>query len=85
MRDERFIIDRKLYDEFVERFAERTRAIKIGDPNDPETLIGPIINAKQLNGLRERIDEARGRRARGRRRRARRPGAAAARFCGCAQ
>ncbi len=56
----RFIIDRKLYDEFIERFAERTRAIKVGDPNDPETLIGPIINAKQLNGLRERIDEARG-------------------------
>ena len=55
----RFIVDRKLYETFVERFTERTRALKVGDPGDPETMIGPIINEKQLNGLRERITEAR--------------------------
>lgn len=54
----RFIVDRKIHDEFVERFAERVRALKVGDPNDPETMIGPIINEKQLKGLQERIDEA---------------------------
>jgi aldehyde dehydrogenase (NAD+) len=55
----RFIVEDKLYDAFVERFTERTRALKVGDPADSETMIGPIINRKQLEGLRERIAEAR--------------------------
>src|SRR5690606_41645943 len=40
-------------------FRSRVRKLKAGDPNDPETLIGPIINDKQLDGLRDRIAEAR--------------------------
>jgi aldehyde dehydrogenase (NAD+) len=55
----RFIVERKVYDGFVERFTEQTRALKAGDPSDPETLIGPIINEKQLSGLEQRIAEAR--------------------------
>jgi aldehyde dehydrogenase (NAD+) len=55
----RFIVERNVYEPFVERFTERTRTLKVGDPGDPETLVGPIINEKQLRGLRERIDEAR--------------------------
>jgi aldehyde dehydrogenase (NAD+) len=55
----RFIVERKVYEPFVERFTERARALKVGDPNDPGTLVGPIINEKQLDGLRERIAEAR--------------------------
>nr|WP_298720821.1 aldehyde dehydrogenase family protein [uncultured Steroidobacter sp.] len=55
----RFIVERKVYEPFVERFVERARELKAGDPADPETLIGPIINEKQLNGLQQRIAEAR--------------------------
>ena len=55
----RFIVDRKLYEPFVERFTAQTRALKAGDPADAETLIGPIINEKQLQGLQSRIEEAR--------------------------
>jgi aldehyde dehydrogenase (NAD+) len=55
----RFIIDDRLYDSFVERFAERARAIKVGDPDEPDTVIGPIINERQLKGLIERIRDAR--------------------------
>ena len=55
----RFIVDRAVYEPFVEQFAARVRKLKAGDPNDPETLIGPIINDKQLDGLRDRIAEAR--------------------------
>src|SRR5690606_2662244 len=32
---------------------------KVGNPSEAETLIGPIINEKQLAGLRDRIAEAR--------------------------
>ncbi len=55
----RLIVERKAYEPFVERFTERTRALKTGDPADPETLIGPIINKTQLEGLQARIKEAR--------------------------
>lgn len=55
----RFIVERKVYEPFVERFTERARALKVGDPADPETLIGPIINGKQMKGLKQRIVDAR--------------------------
>ncbi|SDY71950.1 aldehyde dehydrogenase family protein [Nitrosomonas sp. Nm58] len=54
----RFIIDDRAHDEFLERFADRVRQLKVGDPNAPDTMIGPIINESQLNGLRSRIQEA---------------------------
>jgi aldehyde dehydrogenase (NAD+) len=56
----RFIIEDGVYDLFLERFAERVRMIKVGDPDEPDTLVGPIINDKQMKGLLERIREARG-------------------------
>lgn len=54
----RLIIDDQVHDEFVERFADRVRQLKIGDPNAPDTMIGPIINESQLNGLQQRIHDA---------------------------
>ena len=55
----RFIIDDHIYNIFVERFVERVRAIRVGDPDQPSTMIGPIINKRQLQGLTERIRDAR--------------------------
>jgi aldehyde dehydrogenase (NAD+) len=54
----RFIVDDSVYDPFVEQFADRVRKLKVGDPNESDTMIGPIINESQLNGLRRRIEEA---------------------------
>lgn len=53
----RFLIDAHRYDEFVERFLQRTDRLKAGDPDDPETSIGPIINQKQLNSIQHKVDE----------------------------
>jgi aldehyde dehydrogenase (NAD+) len=55
----RFVVEASVHDEFVDRFVERTRALKVGDPDDPETLVGPVINQKQLHGLLQRIEDAR--------------------------
>ncbi|MDV6344059.1 aldehyde dehydrogenase family protein [Nitrosomonas sp. Is37] len=54
----RFIIDDRIHDDFVERFVDRVRQLKAGDPNAPDTMIGPIINESQLNGLQQRIHDA---------------------------
>jgi aldehyde dehydrogenase (NAD+) len=35
----RVIVDDNLYEAFVERFADRVKAIKVGDPDEPDTLV----------------------------------------------
>jgi aldehyde dehydrogenase (NAD+) len=55
----RFVVDDAVYDEFVARFAERVRALPVGDPDRTDTLIGPIINPPQLHAIEERIEDAR--------------------------
>jgi aldehyde dehydrogenase (NAD+) len=55
----RIVVDAKLHDEFVDRFTAHVRGLKYGDPNDPDTVIGPIINQKQLNSHLAHISGAR--------------------------
>jgi aldehyde dehydrogenase (NAD+) len=55
----RFIVDARVHDEFVDRFVKRVRGLKYGDPKAPETAIGPIINQQQLKAIRGRIQKAR--------------------------
>jgi betaine-aldehyde dehydrogenase len=43
----RVFVQRGLHDRFLERLAERTKKIRIGDPLDPDTQMGPLINKAQ--------------------------------------
>lgn len=43
----RHLVQRTIYDEFVERFAAKAKSIRIGDPIDPKTQMGPMISARQ--------------------------------------
>jgi 5-carboxymethyl-2-hydroxymuconic-semialdehyde dehydrogenase len=40
----RLFVERPIYDEFTNRLAERVRRIKVGDPFDPATEMGPLIH-----------------------------------------
>jgi betaine-aldehyde dehydrogenase len=40
----RVCVQEGLYNEFVERLDERTRAIRVGNPFDPETQMGPLVS-----------------------------------------
>ncbi len=55
----RLIVDSKIYDQFVERFTDRVRNLKVGDPNSADTAVGPIINKSQFDGLLKHIATAR--------------------------
>src|SRR5690606_2475525 len=59
MSSNRIIVDASRYDEFVDRFVERVRGLRYGDPKDPQTVIGPVINAKQLASHLAHIEGAR--------------------------
>ncbi len=41
----RFIVEASIHDDFVEAFARRARALRLGDPADPATDMGPVISA----------------------------------------
>jgi aminomuconate-semialdehyde/2-hydroxymuconate-6-semialdehyde dehydrogenase len=44
----RIFVERSIYDTFVERFVERTRALRIGDPGDPSTDVGALVSEAHL-------------------------------------
>ncbi|BCJ88230.1 aldehyde dehydrogenase family protein [Effusibacillus dendaii] len=54
----RFIVDRKIYPEFVSVFTEKVKALKVGDPADPETVVGPLINRKQVDRILGLIEQS---------------------------
>jgi 5-carboxymethyl-2-hydroxymuconic-semialdehyde dehydrogenase len=40
----RILVQRTVYDEFVERYAARARSIVVGDPHDPKTEVGALVH-----------------------------------------
>ena len=45
----RLYVHEDIYDEFVEKFVEKTKKLKLGNPFDKETHVGAIIDQNQLN------------------------------------
>jgi acyl-CoA reductase-like NAD-dependent aldehyde dehydrogenase len=56
----RAFIHESLYEELLERVAARARSIRVGDPMDPETEMGPIATAAQLDKVSSFVEHARG-------------------------
>ncbi|WP_223254389.1 aldehyde dehydrogenase family protein [Bacillus sp. HNG] len=54
----RMIVHKDVYDEFVEKFVERAKAVPYGDQRDPKTIIGPLINERQLEKAVAFIEDA---------------------------
>ncbi len=55
---QRIIIHDKVYDRFREMLVEKTRNLKMGDPKDESTFIGPMISETEALRLSEWIEEA---------------------------
>jgi acyl-CoA reductase-like NAD-dependent aldehyde dehydrogenase len=53
----RLIVQRGIHDEFVEALAGIARDIRIGDPADPDTQLGPVISARARDRILGRITE----------------------------
>jgi acyl-CoA reductase-like NAD-dependent aldehyde dehydrogenase len=57
---QRIYVEGDAYDAFVERFVPRVEALRLGDPADEETDVGPVIDEASRDRVLEWIDEARG-------------------------
>ncbi|MDQ2805080.1 MAG: aldehyde dehydrogenase family protein, partial [Pseudomonadota bacterium] len=49
----RMFVERKVYDEFTDRVAEFGKGLRVGPGVDPETQIGPLVSAQQLERVTE--------------------------------
>jgi len=47
----RFIVVKKIANEFIEKFVQKTERLKVGDPLSDDTDIGPVVNAKSLENM----------------------------------
>ena len=51
----RFIVHESIADEFERRFTEGTEALKVGDPMDPATDVGPLATESQVKTIEEQV------------------------------
>ena len=55
---ERFYVERSVYERFLEAFVAHTETLRVGDPMDPGTDIGPLASAVQREKVRAQLDGA---------------------------
>jgi vanillin dehydrogenase len=58
MSTERIVVDRAVAAPLAERLAARARALPVGDPRDPGTAIGPLVNAAAIERVSGLVDDA---------------------------
>ncbi len=56
---QRMFVHEAVWDDFMGRFVEAARGLKVGDPLDPKTDIGPMVDAKAAERTARWVDEAR--------------------------
>ena len=54
----RIIVDQSIHDEFVAKFTEIVKGLNTGDPADPTTFVGPLINIEQIERIQQDIQES---------------------------
>ena len=52
----RILVQKSIYADFAQRFAERARRIVVGDPLDEKTIVGPMISQAHLAKVRSYIE-----------------------------
>jgi aldehyde dehydrogenase (NAD+) len=52
----RVLVQEKAYDEVVERLVARAEALRIGDPADRATALGPVISEKQMRSILDYVE-----------------------------
>ncbi len=58
MANSRIIVEAPIYDAFCTAFAAKTATVKVGDPHDPTTVIGPLIRRNQCDFIDGQVEDA---------------------------
>jgi glyceraldehyde-3-phosphate dehydrogenase (NADP+) len=55
---QRMMVHESIWDAFMARFVEGARKLKVGDPLDPQTDVGPMVDGKAVARTQAWVDEA---------------------------
>jgi vanillin dehydrogenase len=55
MCSNRILVQRGVYDKFLHKFVDRVSKLKAGDPRNPETDLGPLINQRQAETFTKQV------------------------------
>src|SRR5215470_23289 len=58
MAGSRIIVEEPVYEKFLDLFVAKVKSLKVGDPHDPKTVIGPLIRASQCSFIATRIESS---------------------------
>jgi len=59
MASSKVIVEEPLYEDFCARFAAKAATLKVGDPHDTRTFVGPLIRQSQCEFIKGQLDDAR--------------------------
>ena len=54
----RILVERAIAEQFTARFAAKVAGLRVGDPRDPASVVGPLINKWALSLVSRRVEEA---------------------------
>jgi acyl-CoA reductase-like NAD-dependent aldehyde dehydrogenase len=55
---QRVLVSSEVYEDFAARLTKQVEQLKVGDPMDPTVDVGPVIQRKEVDRIREWVDEA---------------------------
>jgi acyl-CoA reductase-like NAD-dependent aldehyde dehydrogenase len=55
---ERFYVMEDVYDDYLQAFVDHARSLKLGDPLDAATDVGPLVSARQLERVSGQVEQA---------------------------
>ena len=58
MAGSRVIVEAPIYDSFLSRLATKVKSLRVGDPRDPHTVIGPLIRASQCELIQGKVEKS---------------------------
>ena len=58
MSVEKVLVQRSIFNEFLEKFVARAARLKVGNTADPENVIGPLINDRQVDRVKSQLEDA---------------------------
>ncbi|KAI5912347.1 aldehyde dehydrogenase family protein [Azoarcus sp. PA01] len=58
MANSRLIVEAPIFDAFCEKLTAKIKGFQVGDPHDPQTVIGPLIDRKQCRVLDGHVADA---------------------------
>ena len=58
MSTRRVIVEKPVAQEFTEKFVKKVSGFKVGNPKEPDTIIGPLINKQQFDQVKHSVDAA---------------------------